>query len=84
MGVKYLYLLAIGKEGVELHPVRGRPRGDQILENAFGSPQHLRCGAVVVPQLQGLSPCHMTHMVSVVWKVIAVRKVIALAEYVTS
>ena len=81
---EYLDLWALGKEGVEFHPVRGDPRGEQVLEDAFGSPQHLRCGAVVVPQLQCLSPCHVTHMITEVWRVIAVRKGIALAEHATS
>ena len=83
-GGEYLNLWALSKEGVEVHPVRGDTRGEQVLEDAFSSPQHLRCGAVVVPQLQCLSPCHMTHMIIALWRVIAAGKVIALAEHMTS
>ena len=53
----YLNLWALSKQGVEVHPLWGGPRGQQILEYTFSSSQHLRCGAVVVSQLQCLSPC---------------------------
>lgn len=71
-GAEYLDLWALSNEGVEVHPDRGGARGEQVLEDAFSSPQHLRCGAVVVPQLQCLSPCHTT------------RKVIELADHASS
>lgn len=55
------------KQGVEHNPLRGGPISKQVLEDAFSSPQHLRSGAVVVPELQCLSPCEcMTSCASTV------------------